>query len=273
MLFSIFNRGSSRQQRARSALLLRTGLIVAFIVLWDLTVRVGIVDRDFLSLPWDVVRAMYDLADDPEAQEAFKRTGGSIVVAFVIGTSAGFVVAIAIGASSILREAFLAPITFILSTPKSIFLPIFTLVFGLGSVSAAAFGAFESFFYVVVNVVGGLGLVERRHQEVATAFGARTRHRYLDVIIPAALPGIFAALWYGIKHAFLGVMIAQLWASDGGIGPLIRIYSSALKTDYVLAIVLIITVVSVLAGALWTRAESHLNRWRTSGTGAVAAMV
>lgn len=267
-MWSLISGRTPRQQRARLALLLRTGIILALLVAWDLVVRVGVVDGHFLSPPLDVLRAMGDLVGDADAQEAFRRTGGSIVVAFVIGTSAGFLVAILLGASRLLREAFLAPITFILSTPKSIFLPIFTLVFGLGSTSAAAFGAFESFFYVVVNVVGGLGLVEQRHVRVADAFGASTRLRYVDVIIPAALPGIFAALWYGIKHAFLGVMIAQLWASDGGIGPLIRTYSAALKADYVLAIVLIITVVSVLAGALWSRAEAYLNRWRSSGTGA-----
>lgn len=266
---SFLKNGSSQQRRARRALLLRTAILAGVILAWDLLVRIGIVDGHFLSPPLDVLRAMVDLLGDPTAQSAFSRTGYSIVIAFIVGTSAGLFVALLLGASRVMREAFLAPISFILSTPKSIFLPIFTLIFGLGSASAAAFGAFESFFYVVVNVVGGLGLVEQRHQKVATAFGASTRHRYADVILPAALPGIFAALWYGIKHAFLGVMIAQLWASDGGIGPLIRTYSSAMRTDYVLAIVLIITVVSVLAGALWTRAETRLNRWRSSGAGAV----
>jgi ABC-type nitrate/sulfonate/bicarbonate transport system permease component len=263
----------SQQLRAHRALLLRTAIVIAVILGWDLLVRVRMVDGDFLSPPLDVLRAMIDLVGDSDAQEAFSRTGYSIVVAFLIGTSAGLVAALAIGASRTLQEAFIGPIAFILSTPKSIFLPIFTLIFGLGAMSAAAFGAFESFFYVVVNVIGGLGLVEHRHLRVATAFGAKTHHRYLDVVLPAALPGIFAALWYGIKHAFLGVMIAQLWASDGGIGPLIRTYSAALKTDYVLAIVLMITIVAIFAGSLWSRLESRLNRWRASGSATVARVL
>lgn len=265
-------RGAPRQRRAHSASLLRSAIVIGVILLWEILVRIGVIDGDFLSAPTQVVRAMADLLGDPDAQEAFRRTGSSILLAFVMGTSAGLFVALALGASRLLREAFLGPIAFVLSTPKSIFLPIFTLIFGLGGMSAAAFGAFESFFYVVVNVIGGLGLVEQRHLKVADAFGARTVHRYADVILPAALPGIFAAFWYGIKHAFLGVMIAQLWASDGGIGPLIRTYSAALKTDYVLAIVLLITIVAVVAGALWTRAETRMNRWRSTGAATVATI-
>jgi ABC-type nitrate/sulfonate/bicarbonate transport system permease component len=253
----------------RTAVILRTLILVGLVGLWALAVHWRWVDPHFVPSPWSVVTAAVDLVQDPAALEAFRQTGASILAAFVIGCSAGILAACVIAASPLLREALSAPISFVLSTPKSIFLPVFTLIFGLGGASAAAFGAFESFFYVVINVLGGLALVEERHLRVARAFGAKRTHRYVDVILPSALPGIFAALWYGIKHAFLGVMIAQLWASDGGIGPLMRTYSSALRTDYVLAIVLLITLVAVIAGIAWSAAEQRLSRWRGVGLGSV----
>lgn len=254
----------------RTALVVRTLILVGFIALWALAVAWRWVDPHLVPSPWSVVTAAIDLVQDSTALEAFRQTGSSIVAAFVIGCGSGILFACLLATSPLLREALSAPLAFILSTPKSIFLPVFTLIFGLGGTSAAAFGAFESFFYVVINVLGGLGLVEQRHLRVAQAFGANTRHRYADVILPSAMPGIFAALWYGIKHAFLGVMIAQLWASDGGIGPLMRTYTSALRTDYVMAIVLLITVVSVAAGIGWTYFEQRLSRWRGAGLGSVA---
>jgi NitT/TauT family transport system permease protein len=261
--------GRTPEQRlATRALGIRLLAIVVAVTIWDLVVRFGLVDPLFLSPPGVVARAMVDLFQQPGVLTAFGVTGQAILVAFVIGTSAGIVVACVLGASAIVRDAYLAPVSFLLSTPKSIFLPVFTLMFGISASSAAAFGAFEAFFYVVVNVLGGLGLVEDRHLRVARAFGASRVHIYRDVILPSALPGIFAALWYGIKHAFLGVMIAQLWASQGGIGGLIRTYSATLQTDYVLAIVLVITIVAVAAGALWTQVEVSMRKWRGAGHGA-----
>lgn len=265
-------RRSPDQRLARTALLIRTGTVLAVLVAWDLVARIGLVDPLFLPGPLAVVGAFGELAGDQAAIEAFRLTGLAIVVAFVVGTVSGGVVAAVLGASRTLRRAFLSPLLFVLSTPKSIFLPIFILAFGISGTSAAAFGAFEAFFYVVVNVLGGIELVEERHLRVARAFRASLLHRYLDVIGPAALPGIFAALWYGVKHAFLGVMIAQLWASRGGIGDLIKAYSTNLRTGNVLAIVLVITIVAILAGSLWTRVETRLNRWRGSGAGVVGAV-
>ena len=263
-----FRPGRSPAQRlADKAFAIRMLVLVAVIVVWDLVVRIKLVDPLFLAPPGKVVAASADLFTQSDVLSAFGVTGTSILVAFIIGTSAGMVVAAILGASAIAREAFLSPLAFALSTPKSIFLPVFTLIFGISGSSAAAFGAFEAFFYVVVNVLGGLDLVDGRHLRVARAFRANRRHTYLDVIIPSALPGIFAALWYGIKHAFLGVMIAQLWASQGGIGSLIRTYSATLQTEYVLAIVLVITVVAVLAGTVWTQVETRMNRWRGAGIG------
>jgi ABC-type nitrate/sulfonate/bicarbonate transport system permease component len=264
---------TAAQKLAARAFLIRTLIIVGIVVIWDLMVRVGLVDRAFLTGPLDVVKAVGSLAADPAARAAFGSTGVSIVMAFVIGTTAGMAVGALLGASKLLRSAYLAPLLFILSTPKSIFIPVFVLIFGISGTSAAAFGAFEAFFYVVVNVLGGIELVEDRHLRVARAFRAGRFHKYVDVVAPAALPGLFAALWYGVKHAFLGVLIAQLWASRGGIGDLVRMYSTNLRTDYVLAVVLVVTLTSIFAGAMWTRVEEKLNRWRGSRGVAVATGV
>ena len=103
-------RGAPRRRRANRATLLRSAIVVGVILLWEILVRTGVVDGHFLSAPTEVVRAMADLMGDPGAQEAFRRTGWSILLAFVMGTSAGLLVALALGASRLLREAFLGPI-------------------------------------------------------------------------------------------------------------------------------------------------------------------
>lgn len=257
----------------RKALVVRTLIVTVFVVFWEGVVRFGIVDDTQLAAPSQVFLAAFDLLGQRDAQEAFAQTGSTILTAFVVGTGSGLVVAAVLGASDLLRKAYMSPILFILSTPKSIFLPVFALIFGISNTSAAAFGAFEAFFYVVVNVVGGLGLVDARHLRVADAFDANLWWRYIDVIIPSALPGIFAALWFGIKHAFLGVMISQLWASQGGVGALIRKYSSALQTDYAFAVVLLITLVAIIAGATWTKLESHLTKWREGSSSTIGRSV
>lgn len=240
----------------------RAGVILALILLWDLTTRFGLVDRDFVSTPWDVLNASGRMLDDPIVHTALATTGTSILAAFIIGTAIGIVAGTVLGLSRPLWDAYMSPLLFLMSTPKSIFLPIFILLYGIGPSSAIVFGAFEAAVFVTLNVAAGMALIDERHLKVARAFKASRWQTLLAVVFPSALPGIFTALWFGIRHAFIGVLIAELWASSDGVGALIRVYAEQLHTDKTLALMLAVSILAVLAGAIWNQIEVRLTRWR-----------
>jgi ABC-type nitrate/sulfonate/bicarbonate transport system permease component len=240
----------------------RAIVIFVALVLWALSTRLGIVSPVFVSSPVGVVTAAPHLVRVPEVQHAFRVTGQAIAISFVAGTVIGIVAGLAIGLSKLIRDTYFGGIVFILSTPKAIFIPIFLVIFGTAH-TAAAFATFEAFFYVTVNVVGGVGLIEDRHRTLVRAFRAPLSHAFRDVYLPASLPGIFAGIWYGIKHAFLAVMIVELYVSAGGLGGVIRRYTNSLETDKVFAMILAISIVAVLVGVAWTRIEKRLTRWRS----------
>jgi len=245
------------------------------VVLWEIAILTGLADPLVISSPLAVARAVSDILTSRQGAEALQITGSEIFAAFIFGTGLGLIAGVILGVSKLLREAYLPFITFCMSTPKVVLLPLFMLVFGLTKTSAAAFGAFEAFFYVTASVVGGVGLVEERHLKVALAFRSGPWRALTAVILPSALPGIFAALWYGIKHAFLGVLISELWASQGGVGSLIRTYADRLDSAHVIALIGIISVIIIIGGALWASLEARLTRWRNTHASmlAVADMV
>ena len=171
----------------------------------------------------------------------------------------------------VFRDAFYGPALFLLSVPKSIFIPVFMVFFGINIQTAIYYGAFSGFVYVLVNVVGGFDLVEERHVKVAHAYRANLRYRITDVVLPASLPGVFTGIWYGIKQGLQGVLIFELFVSVGGLGELITFYTNALRADRVFALILGVSLVAILAGSGWTALEKRLSRWRpTSADGATA---
>lgn len=240
----------------------RAGIVLAFVGLWELISRLEIVNPVFLPAPTQIIAAGVDIIDDPRVADAFRVTGGEILGGFLIAVTAGLTIGILLGLVHTLRDAFLGPILFLLSTPKSIFLPIFLLIFGLGTTSKVAFGAFSAFFYVVTNVVGGVGLLLDRHRVLGHAFQAPLRHYLTDIVVPSALPGIFTGLWFGLRQTMVGVLIAELFASSAGIGFLIKIYTNQFRTDRTLAVVLMLSLLAIVAGTLWSRVEVRLQRWR-----------
>lgn len=247
----------------------RVAVIAAVIVVWEVLTRLGLIDVDFVSTPLAVAVAFVEMLGTREVMTALGSTGGNILMAFVIGTAVGIVVGTVMGLSKTLWQAYSAPLLFLMSTPKSIFLPIFILLCGIGSTSAVVFGAFEAAVFVTINVAAGMALVEERHMKVARAFKASWGQTILTVVLPSALPGIFTALWFGIRHAFIGVLIAELWASSDGVGGLIRVYAEQLHTDKTLALMLAVTILAVVAGTIWNHLETRLTKWRqTSASGA-----
>lgn len=239
-----------------------TVTVLAFLLMWEVVSRTGIVDAAFISRPSAIVAALPELYSSQRVQSALATTATAMGLAFVYGTLTGLVLGYALGMSRLLRDAFYGPALFLLSVPKSIFIPIFLVFFGINTRTAIYYGAFSSYIYVLVNVVGGFDLIEDRHLKIAQAYGASRRHRLMDVILPASLPGVFTGIWYGLKSALQGVLILELFISVGGLGAVITFYTNALRVDLVFGLILGISLTAILLGSAWNRVERALSRWR-----------
>jgi ABC-type nitrate/sulfonate/bicarbonate transport system permease component len=250
------------QIEARKALWLRIAFLVFVIVLWEVLANTGAVDARFASKPSAIFQALGGLAVDPQALGAVGETLLAFAIAFVIGTGSGLLLGIAFGLNRLLRDAFYPIIMLLMVVPKSVFLPLLVLFFGLGTAAGVAFGALLAFVHVTVNVVAGLDLVEQKYRDVGRAYDAKPVRLFLDVILPGAAPGIFAGLWHGIRNGFIGVVIAQLFVSTAGIGYLVRIYSNNFQIDNAMALTLVMAALVIVTGAVWSRLERRLTRWR-----------
>jgi ABC-type nitrate/sulfonate/bicarbonate transport system permease component len=245
-------------------------LIVGFTVAWEAVSRLGIVSEDFISRPTAIAAAVPDLVADEQVRSAVSTTVTSIALAIAGGVAAGIVLGYLLGSIRLLRDAFYGPALFLMSVPKSIFIPIFLVLFGINSQTSIYYGAYSGVIYVMINVISGLDLVEERHMRVATAYGASRRHRITDVIFPASMPGVFTGIWYGLKNGMQGVLIFELFISVGGLGGLISFYTNGLRTDRVFAIILGISIAAILLGEGWSRLERRLSGWRQMGSSEAA---
>lgn len=243
----------------------RTAVILAALVVWEVLARTGIVNEMFVSKPSSIIAAAVGLFGDPRATTALGETLASLIGAFTIGTGIGIVLGVTLGLQPLLRAAYLPVVMMFMATPKSAFLPIFIVFFGLGGTSAVAFGALMAFVHVTVNVVAGIDLVEPKYLRVARAYRAGPIHRFFHLILPGASPGLFAAIWHGLRNGFVGVVVAELFASTSGIGTLVKIYTNNFQTAEALGLVMTISIAVILVGTLWNRLERHLIRWRTNG--------
>lgn len=252
----------AEKRQNRNALLLRTGFLLSLVLLWELAAVLELIDPRFASQPSLILSALAELVTDAAAHAAVLDTLIAFVVAFAAGTGSGLLCGVIFGFSGLLREAYFPFVAMFMAVPKSVFLPLIVLFFGLGREPGMAFGALMAFVYVTVNVVAGLDLIERRYLLAAKAYGARPVRLFFDVLLPGATPGIFAGIWHGIRNSFIGVINAQLFVSAVGIGYLVRLYTNNFQINHAMALVLTTAALVIVLGSIWNRVESRLTAWR-----------
>jgi ABC-type nitrate/sulfonate/bicarbonate transport system permease component len=237
-------------------------VLAVWLVAWELTVRTGVISSTFAATPSDVAVAMVDLAGMSDVRTAFVTAIGMFLAAFAIAAVTGLLAGVAMGLSRVVHRVFHPIILGLFSTPKMIFIPIFILIAGFGATSKISYGAVSAFFPVAVTVTAGVRMVDRRLLLALRSMGASRWQSLRTVIVPGSLPTVMAALWYGMKHALLGVLIMELFASQTGIGHYIGLYSSTFRPDRVYALVMGMALFAILLGSLWRWQERRLSRWR-----------
>lgn len=239
----------------------RTLILVIGVLIWQIVSSSGLVDTDFLPSPVMMAAELPKLVVNPEFHVALRSTGTGILLAFLMAVVIGTALGSVIGSISVAREAFEGPLNVLMSMPKVIFFPIFLLVFGLGEATATAFGTFEASVYMAVYAATGVQEAQQKYLRMAHAYGAGGWGQFVHVRLPAAMPSVFAGVWYSIKHAFTGVLLAELFVSTGGIGAMIRHTTELSQVATSFALILVMSLLMIVVGSLVNRIEARVNRW------------
>ena len=116
---------------------------------------------------------------------------------------------------------------------------------------------------VVLNTHEGVRSVSKELVEVAAVYRFSRLDVLCKVIVPAAIPSVFAGFRLALIYAWLATLGAEyLLAASPGIGNLMIEGREALAMDKVLVGIVIAGLVGAAFAALSHRLERHLLRWR-----------
>lgn len=97
---------------------------------------------------------------------------------------------------------------------------------------------------------------------MATVMGFGKVKIFFKVLLPVAMPSIFAAIRLGVIYSLLSVVASELIASRNGLGQLVALYSNQFKLASVYAILLVLAVVASVLNTVTGFAESRVLRWQ-----------
>ena len=260
---------------------LAIGFPLLLLALWEFAVRVNWLDGRFFPAPTGVAVALWNLTAKgdlfgklwllPDALGKANWDGAQKIIVeghlwvslyrifagFLFGAIPGIVLGVVMGMSRSVRVALDPVISAVYVLPKIAILPLVMLIFGIGETSKIVIVGISSFFLVLINTTVGVRDIEPIYFEAAKNYGANRWQLFWHVIIPGAMPVIFAGLRLSLGTALIVIIAAEFVAAQYGLGYLIWFSWQTLLTENMFAGLVVI----MILGALFTGGLQAIEHW------------
>ena len=241
---------------------------LAILVVWEAVTRGTGVPQVILPPPSQIGSRI--AASLPTLWTDFQQTFLKAVLAgYALGCGLGFLVAILIDRSPLLKSGLLPLGSFVSALPIVGVAPIMVMWFGFDWQSKAAVVVIMTFFPMLVNTIAGLNAASSMERDLMRTYAAGYMQTLLKLRLPAAAPFIFNALKICSTLALIGAIVAEFFGSPvAGMGFRISAEIGRMNVDMVWAEI----AMAALAGSIFYGVVALLERgitfWHPSMRGA-----
>ena len=236
-------------------------ILAAALIAWQL-MSGPVLDRTYVSDPVQVWHQLVTWSGDGTLWPNTWVTVKEVLLGYAFGAGAGAVAGFAIAAQRV-AERMLDPFIMALySIPKVALAPLFIIWFGIGLEMKVIMAAATVFFLVFINTVHGVQEIDPALLDAVRLMGGRRRHLLLKVTLPGAMSGLITGLRVAVPYALIGAVIAELVATNAGLGYLIDNSASQFDTAGVFAALLVLSVIAAILNQGVTLLARRSVRWR-----------
>lgn len=242
--------------------LIVAAVVLALFALWEALVRAGRLDASLAPAPSTIVDSLIRLAGRPEVRASLEVTAWEVLAAFLVALPVGLLLGFLLAEVPLLGSLFRPLVNFLFGVPKSIFLPVFILVFGVSIPQKVAFGVFTTIF---VLITGGIAAVQSVPQEliaVSRVYGASRGQIIREIYLPAMAPILLESARLGMVFNITAVLLCEIYGARDGIGYRIAAWGENLQMPQLYAALVIVAAAAVAVNEALRTVETRLGAWR-----------
>jgi len=245
------------------ALQIASPLIV--LVVWEILVKVGILDVRFFAPPSEIAGRLAQLVNDGTMWRETAVTMRRVLVGFTLASVPAVLLGILMGINRPIRLFFTPLISAMYPVPKIALVPMIILIFGIGETAKYAVSVISVFFLVALNTVAGVTQVDQKYFDIARNSGARGWDLIWTVALPGALPSILTGLNLALGFALTVVVGTELLLPQGGLGALIWQSYQVYDVPTIFATLIVVAVLGWGTNELMGEVERQVIPWRAAG--------
>jgi NitT/TauT family transport system permease protein len=243
-------------------------LPVAFLLVWEIAMRVTGVQSDSLAAPTQIAAAFWQALLDGTIATRTGETLSAALTGLAIGGGAALVMSIMLGLVPPLARLMRFSIEVLRPIPPVALIPVAILVLGFGSAMEFSLVAFAAFWPVLIYGHSAITNIEPQLLEVSRVLRLGAFARVTKIVLPAALPRYFVAFRLSAAVSLIIAVTTEIAANPIGVGHELMVASQSLHPDLMFAMVLWIGLVGWAVNAALLLAQRRL--FGPAGEGAAA---
>lgn len=253
---------ASMSRSAHAPLLIGIVTFVAFLVLIEILVRVGVINQFAVAPPSDIIEAFPRLFTEENVVARFLDTAFEAAVACVLVAVFGIGSGVLLYRVRILRLATETWVAAFAAAPTVLLYPLFLVIFGRNATTIIMMAFVSGLAPVILKTLEGLVTTRRVLINVGRSFNLTEWQLFWKVLFPAALPTIFVGVRLGLVFALINIVGVEFLINFGGLGALINELSERFDLAGTYAAICFVILVSIIVFMTTERAE----RWLTSAS-------
>jgi NitT/TauT family transport system permease protein len=247
--------------RRHERLIAAAGVLGLFL-LWEGLVHLGRLDASLAPAPSSILESLLRLTRQPEVLTSLWVTAWEVIAAFLIAAPVGLFIGFTLAEVPFLGALFRPIINFLFGVPKSIFLPVFILVFGVSIPQKIAFAVFTTLFVVIMGGIAAVQSVPRELVMVSRVYGASRLQIIREIYLPSMAPILLESARLGMIFNITAVLLCEIYGARDGIGYRIAAWGENLQMPQLYAALVIVAAAAVAVNEALRIAETRLGFWR-----------
>ncbi|HEY0613880.1 MAG TPA: ABC transporter permease [Candidatus Elarobacter sp.] len=236
---------------------------LSLIALWQIAVSTRFLNPGLFPPPTAIAANFVQYAASGELATNASATLSRLAIGLVLGGVPGTLLGLAMGMSRWVRAYFGPVIGLLYPIPKIAILPLFYFLFGTGDAAKWAAVAVGVFFLMAINTEAGVRQIEEIYLDVARAYRIRPASFFLRVLLPGALPNIYAGAKLSIGIGIVLAVAAEYQLTRSGLGYAIFNAQQVLDVERLYAALVAVSLLGFGLSVLLDRIETLAIPWRS----------
>jgi NitT/TauT family transport system permease protein len=233
-------------------------LIVGLLVIWQLLY--WWVGESALASPLATVRYLGHLFTTDWFGAHLADTMRAFAIAFVLSVVLGLAGGFWLGYHRVSGDILEPMVIAVYSIPKVTLYPILLLAFGLTLSAKVAFGVLHGVIPIILFTQAAVRNTRPILIKTGRVLKLSPAEMVRSILFPAALPEIFTGLRVGFGLTLIGSLLAEMFASQRGLGYLLMTGIGLHNVPQIMAITLLIVVFAAGVSTLLLHIDRRLHR-------------